>query len=70
MKTYHLKGKEYIELMALLQVTECCDSGGEAKWRISEGEVKVNGEVELRKRFKTRAGCMIEIDGHKIQVEA
>jgi len=46
----------YIELYKLLKRENIAASGGEAKYLISEGMVKVNGQVELRKRYKTRPG--------------
>ena len=36
---------EYIELKALLKLTDLVSSGGEAKMVISEGQVRVDGEV-------------------------
>ena len=43
---------EYIELIKLLKVTGLCGSGGMAKVITSQGGVKVDGIVELRKRCK------------------
>ncbi len=41
-----------IELYKVLQIADWVDSGGEAKALIADGQVCVNGEVELRKRRK------------------
>jgi len=60
---------EYIELFRLLKAAQLCESGGEAKILISEGLVTVNGEVELRKRFKVRPGHLVEFDGQHLEVE-
>ena len=57
---------DYIELCDLLKVTGLAASGGEAKQRIADGSVKVDGNVELRKRCKTRAGSVVEVEGEKI----
>ena len=57
---------EYIELCDLLKVTGLAASGGEAKQLIAEGKVKVDGQVELRKRCKTKAGSVVEFEGEKI----
>jgi len=59
---------EYIELCQLLKLENLAQSGGEAKFFISEGQVNVNGEVELRKRKKIYAGDVVEFDGKKIEV--
>ena len=37
--------------------------GGEAKTLIAEGLVRVNGEVELRKRRQMAVGDRVEIEG-------
>jgi len=37
-------------------------SGGEAKALIAEGRVRVNGEVELRKRRKMAIGDRVELE--------
>ena len=44
------------------------DSGGEAKVRIQAGEVRLNGEVETRKRKKMMAGDVIEFNGEAIRL--
>jgi ribosome-associated protein len=62
-------GNEYIELIKLLKVTGLCDSGGAAKVVVSEGQVKVDGVVELRKRCKIRKGQTVEFDGSAIEIE-
>ena len=59
---------EYIELTKLLKATRICMSGGEAGVRVEAGEVRVNGEVESRKRRKCRPGDRIEIDDTVITV--
>lgn len=60
---------EYIELVKLLKVTGLCDSGGMAKVVTSEGSVKVDGVVELRKRCKIRKGQRVDFGGNIIEVE-
>ena len=57
---------DYIELCDLLKVTGLTSSGGEAKQLIADGKVKVDGNVELRKRCKTKAGSIVEFEGEKI----
>ncbi len=60
---------EYIELIKLLKVTGLCSSGGMAKVITSEGRVKVDGVVELRKRCKIRKGQTVELQGNHIELE-
>ncbi|MEW6087374.1 MAG: RNA-binding S4 domain-containing protein [bacterium] len=43
-------------------------SGGEAKFVIAEGLVRVNGEVETRKRKKIFAGDIIDYKGEKLKI--
>jgi len=52
---------DYIELYKLLKVLDLVDSGAHAKMLISDGYVKRNSEVELRKRAKIISGDIIEI---------
>ena len=68
MDEFKLKGKEFIELHDLLKVLGFCDSGGMAKTAISEGQVIVDGNVELRKRCKIRSGQVVEFAGRKVAV--
>lgn len=64
---FALRG-DHITLDALLKATGLSSSGGEAKTRIAEGEVRVNGEVETRRGRKLRAGDTVELDGRRIAV--
>ncbi|WP_045727929.1 RNA-binding S4 domain-containing protein [Xanthomonas sp. GPE 39] len=59
---------DYVELKHLLKLTGLCDSGGAAKAVISEGQVRVDGEVELRKACKVRAGQMVQLGDVHVQV--
>ncbi|MFT5068277.1 MAG: ribosome-associated protein, partial [Candidatus Paceibacteria bacterium] len=47
---------EPVELFKILKFESIVGSGGEAKQRIGEGLVKVNGEVETRKSRKMISG--------------
>jgi ribosome-associated protein len=67
---FNLNGAEYIELIKLLKLLRFAESGGHAKIMVEEGEVKLNGEVEYRKRAKLRPGDLIETSGKKISIEA
>lgn len=68
MNEFDLEGQEYVELKNLLKLVGLCETGGEAKIVISEGMVKVDGAVELRKRCKIRKGQVVEYDGQKVTV--
>ncbi len=61
--------KEPVELFKLLKFEGMAESGGQAKFFISEGNVLVNGEVETRKRKKIVSGDIIELGEEKIQVK-
>jgi ribosome-associated protein len=64
-----LQGSEFIELNNLLKVTGLCDSGGMAKQLIADGQVSVDGKIELRKRCKIRKGQVIEFAGKTVTVD-
>ena len=70
METFDLEGHEFIALNDLLKVTGHCSSGGIAKAVIGDGLVKVDGQVELRKRCKIRGGQVVEFSGARIRVES
>jgi len=66
---FELKG-EYIALCDLLKTEGIADSGGQGKAMVAEGIVSVDGEIELRKTAKIRAGQVVECLGQKIKVIA
>ncbi len=59
---------EYIELYKLIKAADLVDSGAEAKQLIAEGYVMRNGEEELRKRAKIKAGEVITIGEVSLEV--
>ena len=59
---------DYIPLCDLLKYCGVTETGGMAKHLIAEGLVSVDGEVELRKTCKIRAGQVVTGDGFSIQV--
>ena len=69
METFHLQGHEYIELNKLLKLMRLVETGGEANICIDDGEVVVNGVVELRKRNKLRDGYVVEFRDRKILIQ-
>jgi S4 domain protein YaaA len=52
---------EYITLGQLLKMTDTINSGGMAKWFLSEHEVFVNGELEDRRGRKLRPEDEVKI---------
>jgi ribosome-associated protein len=60
---------DYIKLDSFLKAVNQVSSGGEAKLRISGGEVRVNGEVEQRRGRKLYPGDRVEIGRSIFAVE-
>ena len=60
--------KEPVELFKILKFEGIVASGGQAKLVISDGQVKVNGEVETRKRRKMVHGDIIVFGDEHLQV--
>ena len=52
-----------------LKVTGIAGTGGQAKLMIQGGEIRVNGEVETRRRRKLTVGDAVEIDGHTYSLD-
>lgn len=61
---------EYITLDALMKAAGVASTGGEAKARILEGEVCVDGAVETRRGRKLRGGELVEVAGRAIRLVA
>ncbi len=60
---------EAINLTQVLKRAGCVMSGGEGKALIASGLVRVNGEVELRKRRQMSRGDVVAIeDGPTIEL--
>ena len=67
MNTFKIQG-DIILLNQLLKVTGWCESGAQANEAIEEGQVKVNGKTETRKRNKLTKGNIIEFNGEKVEL--
>lgn len=67
--SFSLNGNENIALCDLLKLVSLCNSGGQAKMMIADGQVLRNGVVETRKTAKIRAGEKIEFNQYIISVE-
>lgn len=60
---------EFIKLDSLLKYEGLVETGGEAKLRIQEGEVQVNGEVCTMRGKKIRPGDRVTLGGVTLLVE-
>lgn len=60
---------EYIKLEQLLKWAGIVESGAVAKAIIIKGDVKVNGNIELQRGKKIKAGDIIELNGTVLKVE-
>jgi ribosome-associated protein len=64
---FMLRG-DHIALSALLKSTALADSGGAAKAMVASGVVQVDGQQELRKTCKIRAGQTVSVRGVTVRV--
>ncbi len=60
---------EYIKLDSFLKAVGAVSTGGEAKIRILQEEVRVNGETETRRGRKLRPGDQVVVGGRSYAVE-
>lgn len=68
METFKIK-EEYIHLNQLIKAMGWVTNGAEANAVIDNGLVKVNGEVEFRKRNKLKPDDRVEFNSQKVTVE-
>lgn len=61
---------ETIRLDQFLKLQGLVETGGHAKMVIQSGEVRVNGEVETRRRRQLRIGDVVEYSGERMRVES
>ena len=66
---FALRG-DFIPLDALLKATGLAESGGRAKAMVAAGLVQVDGQTELRKTCKLRAGQQVALAGVRVRVRA
>jgi ribosome-associated protein len=55
-------GEREINLTQVLKLAGLAETGGQAKALIAEGLVRVNGEVELRKRRQMAIGDTVQVE--------
>lgn len=58
----------FIKLDALLKFANLVSSGGEAKIRIAQEEVKVNGETCIMRGKKLYPSDTVELDGNIVEI--
>jgi len=56
-------------LYQFLKMNAIADTGGHAKVMIQAGEVKLNGQIETRRRKKLSMGDVVELNGRKWVVQ-
>ena len=59
---------EFIKLQDLLKLANLVSTGGEAKLRILDGEVKVNGEICTQRGKKLRPGDIVTFENREFTV--
>ena len=61
---------EFVEVNQLLKLSGLVDSGGAGKNLVASGAVSVDGQKELRKTAKIRAGQTVSVGDVRISVIA
>ncbi len=56
----------HLRLDQFLKLNGVSGTGGQAKLMIQNGEIKVNGEIETRRRRKLAPGDVVEWDGQRL----
>ncbi len=64
-----LQDEPTIDLQDFLKLRGLVETGGEAKFRVQGGEVRLNGEIETRRRKKLRRGDVVEYRGERVTVD-
>lgn len=59
-----------IRLDQFIKFSSMVGTGGQAKLLIQDGLVRVNGEIETRRRRKLHVGDVVEIGDHRLVVES
>lgn len=60
---------DFIKLGQALKAAGLVESGVDAKLVIQDGQVKVNGRVEIQRGKKLVAGDIVEFDGNTVKIE-
>lgn len=63
-------GGDTIRLGQFLKFAGVLDSGGDAKQAIADGEIAVNGDVELRRGRQLRGGDLVTFADRTVRVRS
>ena len=66
---HHVDDRPTIRLDNVLKLAGLVETGGQAKRLIQAGDVRVNGEVETRRKHALHKGDEVEVDGETFVVE-
>lgn len=69
METIHLRD-DFIKLGQALKAAGLVGSGVDAKYVIQDGQVKVNGHVEIQRGKKLIPGDFVEFNGKTVRIES
>ena len=59
---------EYVTLGQFLKLADIIQTGGEAKFFLSENQIIINGEEDNRRGRKLRDGDIVEVLGKKYKI--
>ncbi len=59
---------DFIKLGQALKLAGLVESGVDAKYVIQDGQVKLNGQIEMQRGKKVFIGDIIEFDGNQVKV--
>lgn len=68
-EVFELNDHPFIELNKLMKLLGWVETGGDAKLFILNGEVEVNGAVELQIRKKLRANDTVKFDQFQLTIQ-
>ena len=68
MNEFYLKD-DFIKLGQVLKASGLCVTGVDAKYSVTDGKVKVNGEIELQRGKKIVPGDLIEYNGKQLIIK-
>lgn len=59
---------EYIKLGQAIKAAGLVESGADAKSKIQESKVKVNGQIETQRGKKLHEGDIVDYEGQQIRI--
>lgn len=68
MEIIHLKD-DFIKLGQALKLSGLVESGVDAKFAVQDGQVKVNGQIEMQRGKKLYDGDLIEYNGEQVKID-